>query len=86
MFASVCLASRLHTTWHAFATVTVSFQLFALWPVLRQRLQVSVNIIAIVTSIVEALVNEMSILLLVVVVFYQYIIKLFGFHSFLSLR
>ncbi|KAK7095266.1 hypothetical protein V1264_006697 [Littorina saxatilis] len=39
IFASVCLASRLHTTWHAFATVTFSFQLFALWPVLRRRLQ-----------------------------------------------
>ncbi|XP_076436257.1 phosphatidylinositol N-acetylglucosaminyltransferase subunit C-like [Babylonia areolata] len=39
MFASVCLASRLHTPWHAFATVTFSFQLFALWPVLRCRLQ-----------------------------------------------
>lgn len=40
IFASVCLASRLHTTWHAFATVTFSFKLFALWPVLRRRLQV----------------------------------------------
>ncbi|KAL8596769.1 hypothetical protein ACOMHN_053865 [Nucella lapillus] len=39
MFASVCLASRLHTPWHAFATVTFSFQLFALWPILRCRLQ-----------------------------------------------
>ena len=28
MFASVCLASRLHTPWHTFATVTFSFQLF----------------------------------------------------------
>ncbi|KAK7504496.1 hypothetical protein BaRGS_00004362 [Batillaria attramentaria] len=39
IFASVCLASRLHTTWHAFATVIFSFELFALWPVLRRRLQ-----------------------------------------------
>ncbi|XP_059149253.1 phosphatidylinositol N-acetylglucosaminyltransferase subunit C-like [Physella acuta] len=41
IFASVCLASRLHTTWHAFTTVTTSFQLFALWPVLRQNIKVS---------------------------------------------
>ncbi|XP_041369120.1 phosphatidylinositol N-acetylglucosaminyltransferase subunit C-like [Gigantopelta aegis] len=38
-FASVCLASRLNTTWHAFATVTFSFELFALWPVLRHKLK-----------------------------------------------
>ena len=51
MFASVCLASRLHTTWHAFATVTFSFQLFALWPVLRRRLQVCVVSASLYTDI-----------------------------------
>ncbi|RUS78893.1 hypothetical protein EGW08_013336 [Elysia chlorotica] len=39
VFASVCLASRLHTAWHAFTTVTVSFQLFALGPSLRRNLK-----------------------------------------------
>ncbi|KAK3732163.1 hypothetical protein RRG08_026545 [Elysia crispata] len=40
LFASVCLASRLHNAWHAFTTVTVSFQLFALGPSLRKNLMV----------------------------------------------
>ncbi|GFS02927.1 phosphatidylinositol N-acetylglucosaminyltransferase subunit C-like, partial [Elysia marginata] len=39
VFASVCLASRLHTAWHACTTVTVSFQLFALGPLLRKNLK-----------------------------------------------
>ncbi|CAD5116890.1 DgyrCDS5734 [Dimorphilus gyrociliatus] len=39
IFASVCLASRLETTWHAFATVTLAIELFALWPVLRRKLK-----------------------------------------------
>ncbi|XP_022107077.1 phosphatidylinositol N-acetylglucosaminyltransferase subunit C-like [Acanthaster planci] len=40
IFASVCLASRLPSTLHAFATVTVAMQLFALWPELRRKLKV----------------------------------------------
>ncbi|GFN73503.1 phosphatidylinositol n-acetylglucosaminyltransferase subunit c-like [Plakobranchus ocellatus] len=43
VFASVCLASRLHTAWHAFTTVTVSFQLFALGPLLRKNLKCAVS-------------------------------------------
>ncbi|KAK6195913.1 hypothetical protein SNE40_001241 [Patella caerulea] len=39
-FASVCLASRLNTTWHAFAIVTFSFEWFALWPLFTQLLKV----------------------------------------------
>ncbi|XP_030853646.1 phosphatidylinositol N-acetylglucosaminyltransferase subunit C [Strongylocentrotus purpuratus] len=39
IFASVCLASRLPTTLHAFATVILAMQLFALWPTLRKRLK-----------------------------------------------
>jgi len=38
-FASVCLASRLHTAWHAFTAVTVSFEIFALWPLLQNSLK-----------------------------------------------
>ncbi len=40
IFASVCLASRLPTMWHAFATVTFALETFALWPILRRRLKV----------------------------------------------
>ncbi|XP_054769873.2 phosphatidylinositol N-acetylglucosaminyltransferase subunit C-like [Lytechinus pictus] len=39
IFAAVCLASRLPTTLHAFATVILAMQLFALWPTLRKRLK-----------------------------------------------
>lgn len=42
IFASVCLASRLPTMWHAFATVTLAVEIFALWPVLRRQLKVRV--------------------------------------------
>ncbi|XP_077986907.1 phosphatidylinositol N-acetylglucosaminyltransferase subunit C-like [Glandiceps talaboti] len=37
IFASVCLASRLPTPWHAFATVIFAMQVFALLPVLRRQ-------------------------------------------------
>ncbi|XP_072015904.1 phosphatidylinositol N-acetylglucosaminyltransferase subunit C-like [Amphiura filiformis] len=39
VFASVCLASRLPTSMHTFATVTLAMQLFALWPELRRKLK-----------------------------------------------
>ncbi|CAG2236558.1 GPI2 [Mytilus edulis] len=39
LFASVCLASRLHTTWHSFSTVTFSIEIFGLWPMLRRNLR-----------------------------------------------
>ena len=41
LFASVCMASRLHTAWHSFALVTFAIQVFALWPALRRNLRVS---------------------------------------------
>ena len=41
LFASVCLASRLHTTWHSFSTVTFSIEIFGLWPMLRRNLRVN---------------------------------------------
>lgn len=40
IFASVCLASRLPSSWHVFATVTFAMQLFALFPSLRRQLKV----------------------------------------------
>ncbi|XP_052788271.1 phosphatidylinositol N-acetylglucosaminyltransferase subunit C-like [Mya arenaria] len=43
LFASVCLASRLHTTLHAFATVTFAVEIFALWPALRRNLRQSIQ-------------------------------------------
>lgn len=39
IFASVCLASRLPSSWHVFATVAFSMQLFALFPSLRRQLK-----------------------------------------------
>ncbi|XP_015749921.1 PREDICTED: phosphatidylinositol N-acetylglucosaminyltransferase subunit C-like isoform X1 [Acropora digitifera] len=39
IFASVCLASRLPSSWHVFATVAFAMQLFALFPSLRRQLK-----------------------------------------------
>ncbi|XP_064616755.1 phosphatidylinositol N-acetylglucosaminyltransferase subunit C-like isoform X1 [Liolophura sinensis] len=39
LFASVCLASRLHSSTYAFSLVTFSLELFALWPLLRRKLK-----------------------------------------------
>ncbi|RMX45830.1 hypothetical protein pdam_00015619 [Pocillopora damicornis] len=39
IFASVCLASRLPSSWHVFGTVTFAMQLFALFPSLRRQLK-----------------------------------------------
>ncbi|KAK3088366.1 hypothetical protein FSP39_018252 [Pinctada imbricata] len=40
-FASVCLASRLHTSWHSFAIVSFSLQVFGLWPMFRKQLKLT---------------------------------------------
>ena len=40
VFATVCLASRLQSSWHAFVTVTFAIQLFALFPALRRKIKV----------------------------------------------
>jgi phosphatidylinositol glycan class C protein len=42
IFASVCLASRLPTMWHAFTTVTLAVEIFVLWPVLHRNLKLRV--------------------------------------------
>jgi len=39
IFASVCLASRLPSPTHGFATIAVATEIFALWPLLRTLLQ-----------------------------------------------
>ncbi|XP_072115078.1 phosphatidylinositol N-acetylglucosaminyltransferase subunit C [Mobula birostris] len=39
IFASVCLASRLPNSLHAFATVTLAIQIFALWPTFQKKLK-----------------------------------------------
>ncbi|XP_053549205.1 phosphatidylinositol N-acetylglucosaminyltransferase subunit C [Bombina bombina] len=39
IFASVCLASRLPRSLHAFAMVTFAIQIFALWPSLQKKLR-----------------------------------------------
>lgn len=44
LFASICLASRLHSALHSFATVTFAVELFALWPALRRNLRVCLKL------------------------------------------
>ncbi|KFP51089.1 Phosphatidylinositol N-acetylglucosaminyltransferase subunit C, partial [Cathartes aura] len=39
IFASVCLASRLPRSLHAFVMVTFAMQIFALWPMLQKKLK-----------------------------------------------
>ncbi|XP_003229561.1 phosphatidylinositol N-acetylglucosaminyltransferase subunit C [Anolis carolinensis] len=39
IFASVCLASRLPCSLHAFVMVTFAIQIFALWPMLQKKLK-----------------------------------------------
>ncbi|XP_020826179.1 phosphatidylinositol N-acetylglucosaminyltransferase subunit C [Phascolarctos cinereus] len=39
IFASVCLASRLPRSLHAFIMVTFAIQIFALWPMLQKKLK-----------------------------------------------
>uniref|UniRef100_A0A8C5WU80 Phosphatidylinositol glycan anchor biosynthesis class C n=1 Tax=Laticauda laticaudata TaxID=8630 RepID=A0A8C5WU80_LATLA len=39
IFASVCLASRLPQSLHAFVMVTFAIQIFALWPMLQKKLK-----------------------------------------------
>ena len=46
IFASVCLASRLPSSFHVFATVILAMQMFALFPSLRRQLKVFVTILS----------------------------------------
>ncbi|XP_041068960.1 phosphatidylinositol N-acetylglucosaminyltransferase subunit C isoform X3 [Carcharodon carcharias] len=39
IFASVCLASRLPSSLHAFVTVTLAIEVFALWPMFQKKLK-----------------------------------------------
>ncbi|KAG2461491.1 PIGC acetylglucosaminyltransferase, partial [Polypterus senegalus] len=62
IFASVCLASRLPGSLHAFATVTCAIEVFALWPLLLRRLKshvpqgyVAVSLLVSVASVAAAL-------------------------------
>uniref|UniRef100_A0A8C4SSX0 Phosphatidylinositol glycan anchor biosynthesis, class C n=1 Tax=Erpetoichthys calabaricus TaxID=27687 RepID=A0A8C4SSX0_ERPCA len=62
IFASVCLASRLPGSLHAFATVTCAIEVFALWPLLLRRLKshvpqgyVAVSLLVSVASVAVAL-------------------------------
>ena len=40
IFGSVCLASRLPSSWHAFVTVIMAVQIFALFPMFREQIKV----------------------------------------------
>ncbi|KAH3800447.1 phosphatidylinositol N-acetylglucosaminyltransferase subunit C-like [Dreissena polymorpha] len=57
LFASVCLASRLQTTLHSFATVTFAVELFALWPALRRNLRQAVSCCHVLMTTLVAMVT-----------------------------
>ncbi|XP_028394609.1 phosphatidylinositol N-acetylglucosaminyltransferase subunit C-like [Dendronephthya gigantea] len=40
IFGSVCLASRLPSSWHAFVTVITAVEIFALFPLFREQMKV----------------------------------------------
>ena len=40
IFGSVCLASRLPSSWHAFVTVIMAVEIFALFPLFREQVKV----------------------------------------------
>ncbi|CAH1786540.1 unnamed protein product [Owenia fusiformis] len=61
IFASVCLASRLHTTWHAFATVSFAVEIFALWPEFRRKLKKNVQYSQVTMTITLGVATSVSI-------------------------
>ncbi|XP_061169616.1 LOW QUALITY PROTEIN: phosphatidylinositol N-acetylglucosaminyltransferase subunit C-like [Saccostrea echinata] len=52
IFASVCLASRLHSSLHAFATVTFSLLIFGLWPRLRHKVKKALPVLNVILTVV----------------------------------
>uniref|UniRef100_A0A7M4E882 Phosphatidylinositol glycan anchor biosynthesis class C n=1 Tax=Crocodylus porosus TaxID=8502 RepID=A0A7M4E882_CROPO len=55
IFASVCLASRLPRSLHAFVMVTFAIQIFALWPMLQKKLKAQTPRCYIIVTVVFAL-------------------------------
>ncbi|XP_034958005.1 phosphatidylinositol N-acetylglucosaminyltransferase subunit C [Zootoca vivipara] len=55
IFASVCLASRLPRSLHAFVMVTFAIQIFALWPMLQKKLKAQTPRCYVVATLLFAL-------------------------------
>ncbi|KAL4219595.1 hypothetical protein ACF0H5_022168 [Mactra antiquata] len=82
LFASVCLASRLHTTQHSFVAVTFAVQIFALWPALRRNIRQAIPSSHVTMTVTFALMTVVSltfismtaaILLIIIIVFITFV-------------
>ncbi|XP_067830201.1 phosphatidylinositol N-acetylglucosaminyltransferase subunit C isoform X2 [Heptranchias perlo] len=62
IFASVCLASRLPSTLHAFATVTMAIEVFALWPMFQKKLKATTPRCHLALTVVFTLVAVLGVL------------------------
>uniref|UniRef100_UPI00398F703F phosphatidylinositol N-acetylglucosaminyltransferase subunit C n=1 Tax=Pristiophorus japonicus TaxID=55135 RepID=UPI00398F703F len=62
IFASVCLASRLPSSLHAFATVTLAIEIFALWPMFQKKLKASTPHCYLAVTVVFTLVAVLGVL------------------------
>lgn len=72
VFASICLASRLATTYHGFVLITVAIELFVLFPLLRHKLKtqfiMSIFLISFVTFALSS-VSTIVMLLFIALIF-----------------
>lgn len=77
VFASICLASRLATTYHGFVLITVAIQIFVLFPLLRHKIKCS-NFMSIVlilfTVIALSSVSKIGTILFLILLFITNII------------
>ncbi|XP_063154639.1 phosphatidylinositol N-acetylglucosaminyltransferase subunit C [Candoia aspera] len=62
IFASVCLASRLPRSLHAFVMVTFAIQIFALWPMLQKKLKAQTPCCYMIVTLLFALSSLMGLL------------------------
>ncbi|XP_032081961.1 phosphatidylinositol N-acetylglucosaminyltransferase subunit C [Thamnophis elegans] len=62
IFASVCLASRLPRSLHAFVMVTFAIQIFALWPMLQKKLKAQTPLCYMIATLLFALSALMGLL------------------------
>ncbi|XP_070795280.1 phosphatidylinositol N-acetylglucosaminyltransferase subunit C-like [Pituophis catenifer annectens] len=62
IFASVCLASRLPWSLHAFVMVTFAIQIFALWPMLQKKLKAQIPHCYMIATLLFALSALMGLL------------------------
>ncbi|XP_078073744.1 phosphatidylinositol N-acetylglucosaminyltransferase subunit C [Mustelus asterias] len=62
IFASVCLASRLPSSLHAFVTVTLAIEVFALWPMFQKKLKAITPRCYLAVSVVFTLATVLGVL------------------------